>query len=156
MIRVGNTIQLEKHSYRGWQRRYGKSVGLRAPGMLVAHLRRTVAKTGGTLSEVSTYHTRLSQYCHHCGTYRKKPLSQRWHQCACGIGPVQRDLYSAFLLAFLDPGRTIPSITQSDWAGAEVRLMAVMECLQQRAIAGQPLPQSFGLLLADLAPKTAL
>ena len=22
--------------------------------------------------------------------------SQRWHQCACGLGPVQRDLYSAF------------------------------------------------------------
>ena len=25
-----------------------------------------------------------------------KPLSPRWHQCPCGIGPVQRDLYSAF------------------------------------------------------------
>ena len=108
VIRVGNTIQLEKHSYRGWQRRYGKSVGLRAPGMLVEHLRRTVAKTGGILSEVSTYHTRLSQYCHGCATYRKKSLSQRWHQCPCGVGPVQRDLYAAFLLAFLDPGTNDP------------------------------------------------
>ena len=27
----------------------------------------------------------------------KKPLRQRIHQCACGIGPVDRDVYSAFL-----------------------------------------------------------
>jgi hypothetical protein len=145
LIRVGNTMTLEKLSYRGWQKRYGKSVGRRAPGMLVAHLKRTVAKTGGILTEVSTYHTRLSQYCHGCGTYRKKALAERWHQCSCGVGPVQRDLYSAFLAAYLEPQTTIPSITQSDWAGAEARLMAVMECLSQRANAGQPLPQSFGI-----------
>jgi hypothetical protein len=148
LVRVGNTIQIEKCSYRGWQRRYGKSVGLRAPGMLIAHLKRTVAKTGGILTEVSTYHTKLSQYCHGCGTYHKKALSERWHQCPCGVGPVQRDLYSAFLAAYLEPNRTIPSITQSDWAGVETRLMAVMELLTQRATAGHRLPQSFGLTRA--------
>ena len=42
IVRVGNTIHLEKASYKGWQKRYGKSVGLRAPGMLVEHLKRTV------------------------------------------------------------------------------------------------------------------
>ena len=145
LIQVGNTITLEKLSYRGWQKRYGKSVGLRAPGMFVEHLKRTVAKTGGIFTEVSTYHTKLSQYCHGCHTYHKKPLSQRWHQCPCGVGPVQRDLYSAFLAAYLEPKTTIPFITQSDWAGAEARLMAVMECLSQRATAGQSLPQTFGL-----------
>jgi hypothetical protein len=145
LVRVGNTIQIEQCSYRGWQKRYGKSVGLRAPGMLVEHLRRTVAKTGGILWEVSTYHTKLSQYCHGCQTSHKKPLSQRWQKSACGVGPVQRDLYSAFLAAYLEPQTTIPSITRSDWAGAEVRLMAVMECLAQRANAGQPLPQTFGI-----------
>jgi len=148
LVRVGNTIIIEKVSYRGWQKRYGTSVGLRAPGMLVEQLKRTVAKTGGILSEVSTYHTKLSQYCHGCGTYHQKALADRWHQCPCGIGPVQRDLYSAFLAAYLEPNRTIPSITQSDWAGVETRLMAVMECLSQRANAGQSLPQSFGLTRA--------
>jgi hypothetical protein len=29
----------------------------------------------------------------------QKPRSQRWHWCPYGLGPVQRDLYSAFLLA---------------------------------------------------------
>jgi hypothetical protein len=60
------------------------------------HLKRTVASTGGTLHEVSTRSTRLSQYCH----------------CSCGIGPVQRDLYSAFLAAYLDPAEPIPSCAQ--------------------------------------------
>jgi hypothetical protein len=92
IVGVGNTIIIEKICYQGWQQLYGKSVGLRAPGMFVEHLRRTVASTGGTLSEVSTRSTKLSQWCHGCGVCRKKPLSQRFHQCPCGIGPIQRDL----------------------------------------------------------------
>jgi hypothetical protein len=51
IVRLGNTIHLEKISYKGWQKRYGKSVGLRAPGMLIDHLRRTVASTGGILHD---------------------------------------------------------------------------------------------------------
>jgi hypothetical protein len=79
------------------------------------------------------------------GTSVKKPLSQRWHQCSCGIGPVQRDLYSACLLAYLDPADHLPSIAQHDWAGVEARLTAAMEELFQRARNGHPLPRSFGL-----------
>ncbi|EFH88785.1 ISChy9, transposase orfB [Ktedonobacter racemifer DSM 44963] len=96
IVKVGNTIIIEHTSFVAWQKQYGRSIGLRAPGMFVAHLARIVAKTGGTLSEVSTFKTRLSQYCHACGAYVKKPRSQRWHSCPCGCGPVQRDLYSAF------------------------------------------------------------
>jgi transposase len=96
IVKLGNTIHIEKTSFKGWQKQYGKSMGLRAPGMFVAHLARRVAKTGGTLTEVSAFKTKLSQYCHHCGRYVKKPRSQRWHRCSCGCGPVQRDLYSAF------------------------------------------------------------
>jgi hypothetical protein len=88
-------------------------------------LRRTVASTGGTLLEVPTRTTKLSQFCHGCGTTRKKPLAQRWHQCACGVGPVQRDLYAAFLAAYLDPAESLPSCAKSchsplkvpGWAG---------------------------------------
>jgi hypothetical protein len=142
---VGTTINIEKTSFKAWQKQYGRSIGLRAPGMFVAHLTRLVAKTGGTLHEVSAFQTRLSQYCHQCGQYHKKPRSQRWHACPCGFGPVQRDLYSAFLLAYLEPEQTIPSITQHVWEGAEPRLRAVMEDLQQRANEGQRLPRSMGV-----------
>ena len=147
MVAMGNTIILEKISYKTWQKQYGKSVGLRAPGMFIDMLRRTVASTGGTLIEVSTRTTKLSQYCHGCGQCHKKPLSQRWHHCACGIGPVQRDLYSAFLAAYLDPAEPIPSCAQYvvGWEGAEARLRAAHERAIQRAKAGQVVPQSFGI-----------
>src|SRR5215469_4639526 len=35
IVAVGHTIIIEKISYKGWQKLYGKSVGLRAPGMFV-------------------------------------------------------------------------------------------------------------------------
>jgi hypothetical protein len=151
IVRIGHTIITEKISYRGWQKRYGRSVGRCAPGMLIDHLRRTVASTGGTLHEVPTHSTKLSQYCHGCGEFVNKPLSQRWHQCACGIGPVQRDLYSAFLAAFLDPADPIPSCARYvvPWEGAgvggEARLLAAHERAKQRANEGQVMPQSMGI-----------
>ena len=101
----------------------------------------------------SAFKTKLSQYCHQCGHYVKKARSQRWHHCACGLGPVQRDLYSAFLLAYLEPEQTIPSVTHHVWEGAEPRLRAVMEGLQQRANEGHPLPRSMGLLASGKAAR---
>jgi hypothetical protein len=46
IVRVGHTIITEKISYKGWQKRYGRSVGRCAPGMLIDHLRRTGASYG--------------------------------------------------------------------------------------------------------------
>ena len=105
------------------------------------------ARTGGTLIEVPTHSTQLSQFCHGCGRHVKKPLAQRWHQCACGVGPIQRDLYSAFLAAYLDPADPTPSCAHylGCWEGAEARLRAAHERLEQRANEGQPLPRSFGI-----------
>ncbi|EFH90054.1 transposase [Ktedonobacter racemifer] len=147
VVALGSTIIIEKISYKAWQKLFGKSVGLRAPGMFVDLLRRTVASTGGTLVEVPTRTTALSQWCHGCGKKVKKPLSQRWHLCACGIGPVQRDLYSAFLAAYLDPANPTPSCAryQRYWEGAEARLRAAHERTTQRAKEGQALPRSFGI-----------
>jgi transposase len=147
LVGVGNTIHVEKISYKGWQKRFGKSVGLRAPGMFIDQLRRTVVSTGGTLHEVPTGTTKLSQLCHGCGKTSKKSLSQRFHHCECGIGPVQRDLYAAFLAAYLDPPDLLPSCAQYQacWEGAEARLRAAHERVHQRAKAGQVLPQSMGI-----------
>lgn len=145
IIRHGNTIRTEKLSYKAWQKQYGKSVGRNAPGMFLEQLRRTVASTGGILSEFPTTTTKLSQYCHGCGRYIKKPLSQRWHSCPCGIGPVQRDLYPAWLAAHLRPADTIPSIAHEEWEGADLRLRAAIEVLRERAKEGQALPRSVGI-----------
>src|SRR5712691_1559506 len=147
IVAVGNTVILEKISYKGWQKQYGRSVGLRAPGMFIEMLKRTVASTGGTLIEVQTQQTKLSQFCHGCGKTVKKPLSQRWHVCECGVGPIQRDLYSAFLAANLDAENDLPSCARYvvPWEGAETRLRAAQERLFQRANEGQALPRSMGI-----------
>ena len=80
-----------------------------------------------------------------CQSYVKKPLSQRWHHCACGIGPVQRDLYSAWLAVHLHASDTIPSIAQDSWEGADLRLLGSGAALAQRAKDGQALPRSVGI-----------
>jgi hypothetical protein len=46
IVAVGNTVILEKLSYKVWQKQYGRNVGLRAPGMFVEMLRRTGAAPG--------------------------------------------------------------------------------------------------------------
>jgi hypothetical protein len=50
IVQMGTTITIEKTSFKGWQKQYGRSIGFRAPGLFVAHLTRIVAKTGGTLT----------------------------------------------------------------------------------------------------------
>jgi len=147
IVAMGHTVILEHISYRAWQKLYGKSVGLRAPGMFVAMLRRTVGSTGGTLLEVPSRTAKLSQFCHGCGRHVRKPLSQRWHHCSCGVGPVQRDLYSAFLASTLDPDHLIPSCAQAviPWEASEARLRAAHERVHQRANEGQSLPRSMGI-----------
>jgi transposase len=147
IVAVGKTVITEQISYRAWQKQFGRSVGLRAPGMFIEMLRRTVASTGGTLVEVPTRSTKLSQFCHGCGKSAKKPLWQRWHECPCGIGPIQRDLYSAFLAAYLDPVDLLPSCARyrGYWEGREPGLRAAYEQAIQRASAGQHVPRSFGI-----------
>jgi hypothetical protein len=46
IVAVGQTIITEKLSYKGWQKRYGRSIGRCAPGMLIDQLRRTGAAYG--------------------------------------------------------------------------------------------------------------
>ena len=85
------------------------------------------------------------------GQCLKKPLAQRVHQCECGSGPVQRDLYAADLPAYLDPGQSDPSHAQYQryWESAgvcgEARLRAAWEEVDQRAKEGQAVPRSFGI-----------
>ena len=148
IVAQGNTIITEKISYRARPQQFGKSVGLRAPGMFIAWLRRTVASTGGTLVEVPTRTTKLSQFCHGCGQFVQKPLWQRWHVCPCGIS-AQRDLYSAFLAAYLDPPDFLPSCARqryaASWEGREPGLRTAYERAYQRASARPPVPRSFGI-----------
>ena len=59
-------------------------------------------------------------------------------------------------LSYLEPEQIIPPVTQSIWEGAEPRLRAVMEGLQQRANEGEPFPRSMGVSASRKAARAGV
>lgn len=156
VVAVGNTVMAEKLSYKAFQRMFGKSVRDRAPGAFMGHLRHKAASAGGEVIEFPTRATKLSQSCQ-CGAVVKKPLSQRWHTCSCGV-QAQRDLYSAYLGLHVHQDtkndhqawRLDTETAREDWCAAEPLLGKAMSDVVQAAKGG-PLPASFGIRTRDRA-----
>ena len=142
ILRMGDVISFEKISYRAFQKMFGKSVGKRAPGMFISLLKRKAESAGGSTNEYDIRTTRHSQLCHHCGTLEKKPLSQRWHECDCGV-VAQRDLYSAFLAMCMDGKTFNADYAKEAWSGAETRLRVALK--ETQLVNGGQMPASFGL-----------
>jgi len=142
ILAMGTVIRLEKIPYRAFQRAYGRSVSIRAPGAYVEILRRKAESAGGQVIEFPTRTTKLSQTCQ-CGMVRKKPLSQRVHSCECGI-EMQRDLYSAFLAWCVnDDGMLHADRARERWSGVEPLLRAAWSQATEPA-SGRLRPSSFG------------
>lgn len=143
IIAIGTRIQTERISYKGWQKRYGKSINLRAPSMFMNSLKRKAENAGGYLLDFSTRTTKLSQTCHICNTTTKKPLSQRWHTC-CNIN-AQRDLYSAFLSKCVNVKTNTLDIVKANslWQGTESLLSETISRVTQ-STSSKKHPASFG------------
>ncbi len=113
----GVDVVCEKIDYVSWQKNFPRSVRDRAPGLLVKVMRRKAESAGGDhLYEFSTKTTALSQTCL-CGNRKKKPLSQRFHRCGCGITQ-DRDLFSAYL--GLHVGRQADGLDRLDLQAANL------------------------------------
>jgi len=123
ILKLGNTIQAETLSYLAFQKRYGKSVNVRGPGMFIRQLRRKAESAGGKLIDLHTRSLKLSQYDHISETFTKKPLSQRWHALSDGSGVVQRDVYSAFLARCVIDNQHHPSHIEKMWAAQKPALL---------------------------------
>jgi putative transposase len=141
LLRLGDDIRIEKNSYRSFQRNYGHSVGIAAPAGFVTHLKRKAANAGARARDLPA-RLRMSQLCHGCGGIEKKPLSLRIHECECGVGPVQRDVYSGWLATTAVPGPDGPddwrldaNRAQEAWSGAEQRLPAASRPVSVQAFA---------------------
>jgi hypothetical protein len=141
VLSLGNEICLEKLSYKKFQRDFGRSVGLRAPGLFVSILRRKAERAGGMVEEFSPYKTYLSQRCH-CGKRDKKSLSERWHRCCCGV-IAQRDLYSAYLALFVDKEKLDTSQALLAWPATGPLLEHAVSRLNQ-LVRGQDRLSTFG------------
>jgi hypothetical protein len=141
ILQKGNHIKSEKLSYKAFQKNFGSSVGLRAPGMFIEKLRRKAENAGGKLEDINTYSTKLSQVCH-CGRQEKKARGKRWQKCPCGV-EAQRDLFSAYLACFVEKDTLIADRAQKAWSGMDIVLRTAMSELK-RSIRG-PVPSSLGL-----------
>ncbi|WP_297362815.1 zinc ribbon domain-containing protein [Acidiferrobacter sp.] len=114
------------------------------------HLRHKAESAGGEVIEFPTRPTKLSQSCH-CEAVVKKPLSQRWHDCPCGVC-AQRDLYSAYLALHVrqytkDENQVWRLDTESarvGWCAVEPLLGKAVSDVVQAAKGGR-LPVSFGV-----------
>ena len=83
------------------KKRFGKSVGNKAPASLISMLDLKLKSRGmeGVVRVPTS--VRASQYNHLSGEYHKKALSERWNHMPDGRR-IQRDLYSAFLLQHIN------------------------------------------------------
>ena len=143
IIKLGKTIKTEKLSYKAFQKRFGRSVGRRAPGLFLEKLRYKAANAGGEVIEFSPRTTALSQSCQ-CGNRQKKPLKERWHHCStCHIN-AQRDLYSAYLARFVHDNRLDTDQALKSWSGADILLEQAVSNLKETA-SGEVHLASFGL-----------
>lgn len=133
----GTTIQSETLSYKAFQKRFGRSVKVKAPGMFVSLLRRKAESAGGEIRDLHTWSLKMSQYDHITGTCTKKPLNQRWHQLGDHSTLVQRDLYSAFLARSVIDNQHHPTHIHTMWAAAEPLLRQAGWCITQPA-SGEP------------------
>jgi hypothetical protein len=132
--RCGTNIITEDVTVKAWQRTWGGSISYFAPSEMISALEREARLAGGSFTKVPC-RLGLTQTCH-CGAVKKKSLAERWHRCqACGSGfetaPVDRDLHSAYLAAFVTvTSSPIAATLDTDralaaWSGAEAPLVAV-------------------------------
>ena len=147
-LRMGNVFKTEKVSRKWLQKNFGKSVGMRSPGMFVSELRRKAESADGTFLEFPTITTKLSQTCV-CGRQHKKLLSERVHVCECGVH-AQRDLFSAFLALYVekqdgdeDKYTLHADQAQKAWSSADTPLQIAWGVALQSTTEGL-VPSSFG------------
>ena len=131
ILGLGNLVQIEKLSYKGFQKNFGRSAKVRASGMFVSLLIRKAESAGGKVVELNTWKLKMSQYDHITEVCTKKPLSQRWHALAGSNLLVQRDCYSAFLARNVIENQHKPSRLREDWATAEPLLRRAGLCVEQ-------------------------
>ena len=123
------------------KKRFGSSIAGHAPARFLCILNRKLSYIGKELHLVDTRKYRASQFDHVTGGYTKVSLSTRWKEV--GGHPVQRDLYSAFLLMNA-AGDEHPDIARCNDT-FETFLKFHDTCICELKEAGISRPATFGL-----------
>ena len=124
LLTLGDRFVVEQMSFAGLQKRtietkvsektnkfvskkrFGKTIGNKAPAMFISILKQKVESQGKTFITANTREVKASQLDHITGEYKKVSLNTRVK--TIGEEQVQRDLYSAFLLSNVnDDGKSV-------------------------------------------------
>lgn len=154
LLAVGSRFKSEKVSKKWWQKKFGRSVRHRAPGMLETRLFRKAESAGGGGDLIPTRSTRLSQVCH-CGAEVPKSLKDRVHTCPnCGI-VCDRDLYSAFLASCVEGDKLDAGRAQKLWPGVDALLRAASSKWYEQAKGKRKLSSEEETFRQSLSPVAA-
>lgn len=114
IVKMGSSFVVEQMSFKGLaaraketkvneetgrirsKKRFGATIGHRAPSMLIEQIRYKANYQGKTFIKANTFEVKASQLDHTTGEYTKMSLDVRTKEIGGHL--VQRDLYSAFLL----------------------------------------------------------
>ena len=153
----GTTIKTEELSYKSFQKNYGRSVKVRAPGMLISMLQRKAASAGGgvigdqnpayTVEPVRSYHGRSTS----------RSRSRSGFMCSAMAGQSRFNVISTarFLATCCDTNLLdIPQVKIA-WASAEPLLRTAMSSVLQPA-SGRALPNPTSVALERVAGSREL
>lgn len=124
------------------KKRFGKSLSRCAPAMFISILSNKTNRYGGSVIKVSTFETKASQFDHTDNSYTKKKLSERMAHLSSGE-VVQRNLYSAFLLAHINT-ETLKYDTEALKAAFPAFLEMHENTKRRLQAVGSSLPASIG------------
>lgn len=114
LLTLGTEIYVEKNNFKALskraketkisektgkfrrKKRFGKSIGSKAPSKFFEILNRKLSYIGKEIKYINPWYFKASQYNHITDGYNKVSLSTRWKDI--NENKVQRDLYSAFLI----------------------------------------------------------
>ena len=109
MKRAKETKQNNKGKFLS-KKRYGKSIANKAPAMFLRILDRKLRNRGTQLFKINTQMAKASQFDHISRLCVKQSLSKRWK--TVGGRPVQRDMYSSFLVMNTDAKLEKPNVAK--------------------------------------------
>lgn len=128
------------HKYKR-KKRFGRSLGSRAPSAFLTILKQKLDTVGGQYNEINTRTFKASQYDHSDDTYTKVTLNTRF-KVVGGI-KVQRDLYSAFLIQHSNSNLDSPD-RQACIIDFETFVDLQNKEIQHLKASGQTRPECFG------------
>ena len=114
------------------KKRYGKAVFKAAPGYFRTLLLQRANSTGCEVDIISPKKTKPSQYNHITGEFDKKELKIRIYNLTDEITDVQRDLYSAFLIAHIENDKYLTEQLEENFENFYKNMKEQLHILRQK------------------------